>query len=93
MTENKHKSRGITFLGVYKILCGRIIMNIQGNETGAFPELPMQPGNQEFSRKTQFIALDISERKSKQIAEHFFVRICFILLATVVMLIFWPPKG
>ena len=51
--------RGMTFLGVYQASCGRISMKIGGNQAGAFPDLPTQPRNLNFVRKTQFAALAI----------------------------------
>ena len=39
----------MTFLGVYQVSCGPIPMIIGGNRPGAFPELPIQPRNQDFS--------------------------------------------
>ena len=81
--------RGMTFLGVYQASCGRISMKIGGNQAGAFPDLPVQPRNLDFSRKTQFKAL-----------EHFnfFGRTCFLSDRFVIRLtpvsfplVFWGP--
>ena len=50
--ENNNNYRGIAFLGVFQASCGRISMNIGGNQAGAFPDLPIQPRSLDFSRKT-----------------------------------------
>ena len=42
-------------------------------EPSKFPELPIQPGNQGFSRKTQLIALEMSETYQNIFAEHVFI--------------------
>ena len=49
----------MTFLGVYQVSGGPIPMKIGGNRPGAFPELPIQPRNQDFSRKTTIATLHI----------------------------------
>ena len=36
-------------------------MEIGGNQAGAFPKLPVQPRNLQFSRKAQLTALDFSK--------------------------------
>ena len=58
----------MTFLAVYQASCGQILMKISGNQAGAFPDLPMQPGNLDFSRITGKLAKEIS---------YFFRRTCF----------------
>ena len=45
-------------------------MKIGGNQAEAFPDLPIQPRNIDFKRKTDNIAKEFS----KKIAEHFFIR-------------------
>ena len=60
----------MTCLGVCQASCGRILMKIGGNQAGAFPDLPIQPRNQDFLRKTQFIALDFFN----VFADIFFIR-------------------
>ena len=47
----------MTLLGVYQASCGQILMKIGGNQAGAFPDLPIQLRDPDFSRKTQFIDL------------------------------------
>ncbi len=48
----------MTFLGVYQASCGQMLMKIRGTQAGAFPGLPIQARDPDFSRKAQFIALD-----------------------------------
>ena len=48
----------MAFWGVYQASCGPILMKIGGNQAGAFPDLPTQPRNLDFGRKTQFKALE-----------------------------------
>ena len=49
----------MTLLGIYQASCGQMLMKIGGNQAGAFPDLPIQPRHLDFSRKTQFTALEI----------------------------------
>ena len=48
----------MTLLGVYQASCGQMLMKIGGNQAGAFPDLPIQLRDPDFSRKIQFVALN-----------------------------------
>ena len=78
MKENEQFS-GMTLLGVYQAFCDPILMKFEGNQAGAFPDLPIQPRNLSLSRKTQFIALEFFKQVSlKTTSDNF-----SILLTTV----------
>ena len=71
----------MTFLGVYQASCGQILMKIGGNQAEAFPDLAIQPRNQDCSSNIQFTALELFK----------FVRLCFLsnmffLLTTVYLI-------
>ena len=53
---------GMTFLGGFLGFPGRIWMKIGGNQAEAFPDLPIQPRNLDFDRKTGKVAKDISTK-------------------------------
>jgi len=55
---------------------GQIWMKIGGNQAGAFPDLPVQPGNLDVNRKTVKKAKDFIF-----VAEHVYPIICLIPLA------------
>ena len=64
------KFSGMTFWGVYQASCGQILMNIGGNQAGAFPDLPTQPRDLDLSRKTLLKAFE----RFDFFAEYLFIR-------------------
>ena len=54
----------MTLLGVFWTSHGRIWVKIGGNQAEAFPDLPIQPRNLDFDRKTEKLAEEISKTKS-----------------------------
>ena len=45
-------------MGVYQVSCGPIPMNIGGNRSGAFADLPIHSKSKDFRRKTNFTAIN-----------------------------------
>ena len=58
---------------------GWILMKIGGNQAEAFPDLPIQPRNLDFVRKTG----QNSPRRIEQIRQFFLSEKCLILLSPV----------
>ena len=55
----------MTFLGVFWASRGRIRMKIGGNQVEPFPDLPIQPRNLDFDRKTEKLAEEIPNKFDK----------------------------
>ena len=64
----------MTFLGIFWASHGRIWVKIGGNQAEAFPDLPIQPRNLDFDRKTTKNSQRNFEKKSSMcFSSYFFI--------------------